>query len=204
MASTPAQICNRALLLVGNRNFIDDLVSETTESQLCAEIFEPLRDELLEEFPWKFASRRSTLALVANVSWPGWTLIYGQPADCVKAREIYPGTRNPSAAQRIAFDSVLVEDPSGNPTIKAIATDHTDAELIYTAQINATGLWSPLFTGALAWRLAIDLAFGLPVKPDVGQRMMTGYAVALAKAAASDAQQAQHDQPPPSPYISGR
>ncbi len=202
--STEAQICNRALLLVGNRARIDDLTQNTLEAQLCADIFDAARDELLEEHPWKFASRAATLALVDDATFPGWDLVYALPSDCVKAREIFAGTRNPSAEQRIAFDTVLVEDPGGTPNVRALVTDEADAQLLYTAQVNTSGLWSPLFCGALAWKLAISLAFGLPVKPDVAQRMATGYAVAIATAKALDANQAQKDAPPPSRYISGR
>lgn len=196
MATSEVQICNLALIRVGHRQLIDDLDEATTEAQLCKAMYELARDAVLERHWWKFATRRSTLGLLANVSRSGWVHAYAVPVDCLTERYLYPGTRNPANEQRIPFD---VEDDSGVGRI--LLTDQEDAELVYTARVENPVLFSSGFVQALTWKLASDLALGLPVKPQVGLAMANGYERALAVAAASDANRQQRDRPPEAEHI---
>lgn len=198
MATDAVQICNKALLRIGHRQLIGDLGENTAEAQACNTLYPLSRDEVLAELPWRFASYRSVLALLTTTR-NGWAFAYSLPADCVAPRRLWDGLRNPGKGQRIPFD---VEGDATSGGI--LLTDQPAAELIYTALIEDVPRFPPLFVDALAWKLAADLALGVTVKPQVGMAMAQQYTRALARAAASDANQGQADVPPDAEHIRAR
>lgn len=199
MATTEAQVCNIALARVGHRDFIDDLTDETTAAQVCDAHFDDARDAVLASVHWKFATRRATLAVISGAERSGWGYVYALPTDCIAPRSLYPGTRIPAAAQRIPFE---LEDDATYGTV--LMTDLADAELIYTHRHSTVVRWPPLFVHAVAWRLAMELALALPVKPAVGMAMEKGYRAALAEALAVELNSVREDPEPDSPLISVR
>lgn len=197
MATNEAELCNIALARVGQRQFIDALDEDTTEAESCSVLYGPTRDSVLAEFPWRFATRRATLAVLASVTRSEWQYAYSLPEDFISAQSLYAGKRNPAADERPAY--AIEMNDAGNGLI--LVTDTEDAELKYTARVETVSLFPPLFVDAVAWKLAAELCLALPIKPQVGLRMSEGYGLAIAKAAARDAQQAQEDQPPDSEFI---
>jgi hypothetical protein len=204
VALTDAQICTVALARIGQRQFVDDLNSNTSQAQVCKVLYPLARDAVLESFPWPFATRRATLGLLAGATKPGWAYVYVMPGDCVVARYLDPGTANPSADARIPFSREIADDANGMPTIPILLSNFAAAILIYTARLSNPGLWPALFTDALAWRMAADLALALAVKPELGLRMESAYAAALNAAASAQLRQLQSDVPPDSPFVRGR
>lgn len=204
MVTSEAQLCNIALARVGQREFIDSLTQATTASRLCAVLYAPARDAVLETFPWPFATRRQVLTALADASFSGWEYGYILPTDCLCVREVYAGTRNPAAASRIPYTLELGNDSDGYATLRIILTDEAGAEILYTARVTAVPLFPPLFVDALAWKLAADLALSLPVKPQVGLAMAQGYRQAVDLAALSQLRQRQGDAPAESESILAR
>lgn len=199
MAETAAQICNIGLLRIGQRQLLDDLDSDRSASgKACKALFADARNAVLAELWWGFATKRATLATVANATRDGWTYVYATPLKMVAAQYVYSGTRNPAAP--IAFE--LFEGETDGSTV--LATDQAAAILSYTYQHETVIAWPPLFVDALAWRLAVELALAMQVKPQVGLAMQKSYLVALAKAQAADANQTRRDPRPDSELITGR
>lgn len=197
MPVTPAQICNLGLLKAGEKQFIDALSDASELAQVSNLIYEPCRDEVLEAFWWPFATRRADLAVLADseddaYARSGWAYTYAVPADMLAPRYIETGIQNPAPDQQIPM---LWEDDA-NQSRGVILTNQTSAELVYTRRTTETGKFSAKFVNALAWRLAYEFTFGIPVKPGVAERMLQGYMMALNDAAASSF---KHSTPPPPP-----
>lgn len=66
MAQSRVSISNRALQILGAKKRISDPGEDSVNARECAVCYEPLRDRLLEEHPWRFARSRATLALYAD------------------------------------------------------------------------------------------------------------------------------------------
>ena len=208
MALTDAQICSVGLLRIGERQVIDDLNASSAPARNCKSLYPLALAALLEEFKWKFATRRATLAQLAiagvSVTRDGWGSVYSLPGDCAVVHYIYPGTTNPSSDARIPFERELADDAGGLPSIPVLLTNLSPASLVYTSNKVPTALFPGLFADALAWRMAYELALALAVKPAVGEKMLREYGVAWKKAAASDLRQSQQAPPPDSSFVRGR
>lgn len=195
---TPAQICTVALGRVGEKQAIDNLDANTASAKLCKAVYELSRDACLEEYWWSFAKRRATLNLLADDTADtefrdnaGWSYVYSLPNDCLLPRYIETGLLHPAPDQTIPFE--LEDDASEG---RLLLTTQEDAELVYTMRQENAGKFPPSFCNALSWRMAYELCFSLPVKPQVAERAMMAYRMALADAAASDK---AHQSPAPKP-----
>lgn len=206
--TTEVQLCNLALARIGQREFIDNLDDdETAVAEACRVLYGPARDAVLESVPWKFATRRATLALSTSPARDGWTYVYALPADCVSARAVtVPGIRAPAAGARIPFDTEADSSPAslGKVDSRVLLTNQAGAELVYTAQVETVALFPPLFVEAVAWKLASDLALCVLLKPAIAEAMMKKYELELSKAAASQYRQSREDQPPESEFTAVR
>lgn len=194
MSLSEAGLCNLALVRIGQRGTIDSLDEATVEAEACKVVYGPSRDAVLAEFWWPFATARSgTLAAITDGERDGWDYAYPLPADCIPdgARYIWSGLRDPPLESRIPF--AIEANDAGDGQI--LLTDLDEVSLVYTRAITAPGLFPPLFVQALAWKVAAELALGLPVKPQVGLAMDGKYEKALAKAIAASAKAQQRDAP---------
>ena len=196
--TTEAEVCNIALGLVGQRQFIDRLDEATTEAQVCAEYFAATRNDLLEAWHWRFATKRAVLALTTETRRE-WAFAYQSPADLLKARRIWDGERAPGSA-RIPFTRELNDAASGH----LILTNQPDAELIYTVELTTVALWPAAFVQALAAQLAVFLAPALAAKPQLLPTLERRAVLAFQRAAALDANETEPDEQAESEMIRER
>lgn len=196
MATSEAGVCNIALLRIGQRGGIDSLDEPTEAARACKFLFADARDLTLRGAWWKFATRRAALAPLANITRTGWSYVYAWPADCLTPRFIWPGLRNPSAENRVPFDTEN-DAQRGN----LLLSDAVTPELFYTFKHTSVGQWPPEFVDALAWRLAADLARGLVVKPALGDAMDKRAEFSIQRAAALELRKGQEDEPPEAEFI---
>lgn len=189
MATSEAGICNLALMKLGVTETIDDLEEDTPAARACALLYEQCRDSLLVLLPWPFAQRRATLTVIGEVEddlelEPTWEYAYALPDDCLLARHLFAGTRNPRPDERVKF---AIE---GHETHKKIlltdfeGTDDDPAELTYTARIEDVTIFPPHFVDALAWSLAAELAAPLSIDERREDRARRGFELALQRAGA--------------------
>ncbi|PZR17528.1 MAG: hypothetical protein DI536_04235 [Archangium gephyra] len=194
--TTAEAVCNLALGLVGQRQFIDRLDEPSTEAQVATVYYEQTRNKVLAAFRWRFATQRAVLALTAETR-SGWTFAYAAPAKMLVAQRIFDGNRNPGEGEEIPFAKELNDAGDGY----LILTDQPDAELIFTRELTTVALFPPHFVDALAAHLAVCFAGALPVKP----QLMPGFQMAaersLLTAAAIDANEAVADPAPESKTI---
>jgi hypothetical protein len=84
-------ICNMALnhLSVGKR--IASFTEKSAEARLCASLYDQVKDEVLRDFAWPFATKTATLALVVQQPTFEWGYAYRVPVDCLAARRLLNG-----------------------------------------------------------------------------------------------------------------
>ncbi len=202
--ATDAQLCSNALLRVGERQLIDSLDGPSQAAQVCKAVYAAQRDMLLEAFPWPFAEREQTLALLATETKAEWLYVYVAPDDMARAEYIFSGIRNPPPELRVPFKKCLGVATNGGATVPCIATDMASAVLVYTSKVTIPTLFPQLFVEALTWKIAVELALGLAVKPALVPGFLEQYKRTMLQAAAEQLNQAQGDQPTDSGIIRAR
>ncbi|SMF64682.1 hypothetical protein SAMN06265365_12330 [Tistlia consotensis] len=155
MTSSVVQICNLALGDVGAKAQIQSIDEASREAQLCKLYYDPARREVLRDHDWGFASKSEALALVGGQPVPRpWRYAYGYPSDCLAFREIL---REAAAEPPEPFEIAVNRGLDG----KVILADRALAVGRYSANVANATLFDAGFVGALAARLAVDLAQSL-------------------------------------------
>lgn len=161
-------LVNRALMRVGAQTIANLNAEQSREATAARLLFEEELRSTLYDFPWPFATKYATLAVVTGPSPTAnadWTYAYRQPADCVFERRLVVGRAGALDPTPPPFQ--LTADGTGG----LILTNQAAAVLEYTARIEGAVLASDrLFRDAFAWRLAAALAPSLanpdPEKPE--------------------------------------
>lgn len=198
--TTDAQVCNQALGLVGQRDQINSLNDDSTPGLACKTYYSTVKAAILEAHPWRWATKRNTLALLSGVEREGWEYVYAAPADLLSpksARRIEDGARPP--VEPLPF---LVEmNEAGNQFI--IACDVETPELVYTRDV-PVAMWPAVAIKALVAAMAEALALMLPVKPQLAQVLAPRALMALREAMADDGNTGSPDVTPDAPWVRAR
>lgn len=197
MAISKVALCNLALARIGTRSRITSIDEASTEAAALKTFFDAARDQVLNDHPWNFATKRQALAESAIDPPADWTYRYDYPTDCVRARALATTLRN------IDPPRFKVE---ANPDLasRCVLADEEDAILVYTARVTDTNLFDPAFVVALSWRLAADIAETLSGDRPTADRCEQAYLRALATAKAADAGEQQPELPRDAGWIEGR
>jgi hypothetical protein len=210
MAESDVDICNRALASVGVTKLIESLdQSGSVEAEQCSLWYARLRDEMLRDRIWKFATRRAVLAVVAGESRSDWAFVYALPANCLKIRGlVLPGARSPWMLQGYPFayyqgasSYTGVGVPASNKTVpydiearvddqdevigKVLLADMEDAEIIYTVRVTNPQAFDPDFEAALEAYLASKLALSLAKDVPRSRELRNEYELSCRKAGAN-------------------
>lgn len=159
--ASETDICNLALIRIGQGSRIASLDEESEPADLCEFVLPLARDDTLRSGSWPFASRRVALALVEEEPSTDWAYAYRVPSGCLRAIRLMP-TDGRNGRARIPFE---VE---GDDTAGLLFTDEPDAVLHYITRVENAGLFPPDFVDAMAWRMAMELAE--PLARDAGRR----------------------------------
>lgn len=210
MAASDVDICNRALSAIGSSKLIEALdQSGSTEAEQCSLWYARLRDEMLRERIWKFATLRAALALVAGETRTDWAFVYGLPDNCLKVRGlVLPGARSPwmlqgypfayyqgassytgvgvpASNKTVPFDIEARVDDQGEVIGKLLLCDMENAELIYTTRVTNPQAFDPDFEAALEAYLASKLALSLAKDVVRSRELRAEYELACRKAGAT-------------------
>jgi hypothetical protein len=172
--ASKVDICNIALSHVGAYR-IQSITETTKEAKECNNFYEIALNAVLEDHDWSFARKRLVLALLTD-TYSGWSYAYQYPTDCVCPRYIvdvngtYTGTSyDVESDQYVAVGRVSFEIASDSTlSNRLILTDKADAELVYTAKVTDTNMFTFKFIEAFAIKLASYLA--QPLKGDIQLR----------------------------------
>ena len=181
MASA-VDICTLALGHIGNKAEITAIVPPdgSAEAAQCGKFYPIARDECLSEFDWGFAKRRQILAQISGTAPSGWQYWYTVPNPYLVARQLVVEEYNTPV-------QFVTESHVTHGTIILANTDN--AELWYTAIIEDTTKYPPLFIHALSWLLASYLALPITREPKIKEIAAQQYNFNMGKAKSTDASQ---------------
>jgi len=164
MATSAVDICNMALARAGVSRVLGSLDEASTEAGVCRVLYPTALEATLASAPWPFATKRAVLTPLASGGRGGFTYSYNLPSDCITVQEVFIG-RGLREDQKAPFQVETDAD------VRILLCDVEDAEVKYTARVENPLTFHPLFTDALGWRLAQDLAISLHKDEDLHTRM---------------------------------
>jgi len=184
--SSIVDICNLGLAHIANAAEVTaiDPPDGTAEADHCARFYPIARDECLQYHAWTFATRRASLAeLAENPLEERWGFAYGMPNQVIRPIAVL----NPIStddAESEEFEVETLEDGS-----QVIYTNMEDAVLKFIWRQENPVKFSPAFVVGLSYKLAAYLAG--PILKEDGRSIRGRHGVAvgmLSQAAALDAQ----------------
>jgi hypothetical protein len=195
------QICNRALGRVGNSRTMNSLTERTKEAATCSLFFEDMRDAVLSDFDWNFALTRVALADLGTPP-PDWQYSYAYPSDCMRATELFmPGKHlHGMRSPKIIFETAANSDGNG----RVILTNQPQAWLLYVRRITDPTMFDAIFSDALAWRLAAEIAMPITGNANLGTAAQNRYTQVIASAGAHSMNEAQEEDEPMSDIARAR
>lgn len=204
MPFSDVDICNMALACLGVGQTISDLdTDETQEANAANQFLEVVREQVIRDFPWPFASTLVTLGLESDPDEAYNTeyfYAYRYPADCVAAKRMPTGLLPEPLGTRVPFR--ISSDSEG----KLILTNLETATLEYTRLVTDATLYPSDFVMAMsyrmAWHMAPMLARGDPM--GLGMKALQMYQMEISKAKANAAQEEMPERQADAEWIQGR
>lgn len=108
MALSAIALCSRALLRVGATT-IASFDDGTSESEVAANLYPPLRDAVLSSHPWSFATGQITLPRLAGEPLADFGGAFQLPADFLRVLSAGPGGRGQGLTYRIRESRLLCD-----------------------------------------------------------------------------------------------
>lgn len=225
MALDEAGVCNQALARLGIKTYVDDLeTDQTEEAETCNVFYADVRDACLSTFKWPFATRRATLAQDGDEpARVGWLYVFRAPSDCLVARAMWPITATTDPAlddlygpQGQALTTAYLRTPRRDQMVsyaiekattgdhKVILCDVLAPVLFYTARVEDPVQFPSLFTSALAWKLAAEMAMPLTQDKQKAAYCREMYRQEIHEAYAIALNEQQEDEPPTTESIAVR
>lgn len=203
MASV-VEICNMALARIGVSSFISNLNEPSNEARVCSLFYEPMRDFALRDGLWNFAKKQQQLA-DAGTPPEQWSFKYALPDDFLKARFIWmPGTPVLPGTYEVPGQTIFIQEQRVRFEIalsggqKVLYCNQPEAELVYTARVEDTTLYDPIFVSALSYLLASEIAMPLSVQPNLAKAALDRYQLVASMASAHSMSEGYEGQPPES------
>ena len=176
-------ICNQALNWLG-QDRISSLDDNTTAAKLCRANYQFIRDAVMETRMWTFATTRAISETTDIDDW-GTSYVHSVPLNWLGVYRAYV------SAPRSITEGVV--DQSYRKEGRNILSSRAKLYLWGIQKVTDTQAFSPLFTQALAARLAADFAIPLTENRLLQADMWALYEAKLAEAAVRDGQQGGND-----------
>jgi len=167
---TDIQIVNNALRKLGEQP-ISSLSGTSETEKIAGDSYTYIRDALLSEFPWNFATRRTAINAFASAPVWGFARKYALPTDLLRLIEVENNFDHPYKVE----DGWILTDLESPINIK----------YVYTIQETQM---TPAFVEALSSRLAFEWARPLSQTSTVVSEMFELYKNKLRVARAFDSQ----------------
>ena len=181
-------ICNLALMMVGIPA-ITSFQDENNNAKLCKTFFPVLRDRVLRDHTWSFATAGYDLQCLAEKSIdPEYRYVCALPGDVIRVIEIV-GNR----PYRRVENKILVQE--------------LPATLIYTRRVEDPGLFDETFVEALQYLLAAEIGMSNTRDAQLINMYRQEYEKRLALARSIDSQEnryAMQNRPQRSSWIKSR
>jgi len=152
--TTNIDLTNRALAEIGTRSQITSMTDGSQEALYANLLYPGLRDFLLREGDYEFASTPVVPTALATPLVP-WLFAYQYPTDCVRVKQLIPTGFN--LMDPIPVEYNILNDAAN----RAIVTKLQAAFLVYTSNGVVETFWDAMFTESFVRMLASALAFAL-------------------------------------------
>jgi hypothetical protein len=158
--ASEVDICNLALGHIGDAAEITAIAPPdgSTQAALCKKFYPIARDETLAKHDWGFARRRQLLSKLSADAPSGWSYWFTIPNPFIAARGLVAEDYDTPTEYKI-------ESHETHGTVVLAEVD--PAELWYTASIEDTTKFPPVFVHALSWKLASYLAIPTTREPKI-------------------------------------
>lgn len=187
MVASVVSICSNASLMLGGKA-ISDLNESNDRARLASNLFEPVRDYLLQCHPWKCAIARVSLAPDATTPAFDWAFQYTIPSDFLYPLSI--GEEGGEAEYLVEGRKLLCDE---NPVL-----------LRYVFRNTVPASWDPVLVWAMT--MAMKAVFAYPVTASASMENLVDGAVAevLKRARAVDGQMGTPPTLGDSPLLNSR
>lgn len=175
-------ICNQALAWLGAPT-ITSLEDPSTAATLCRTNYPFLRDAVLEERMWTFATVRATSTVGDKDEW-GEMYKHGIPTDWLSVFRVYKSVSNNCLVTSREWKREGAFVLSKDPTVYMWGIK----------RVTDTGQFSSMFVQALAARIAADLAIPITENRALQGDMWQLYGAKLKEASTRDGQQGTNEQ----------
>ena len=170
-------IFNLALMRLGAMPVLSpDDVSKRGEA--LRSVYDLVRDVVLRDHPWNFATRRASLARLTEAPLFGFAYAYQLEDTVLRVLGLL-------SADSGIIDPTLAYAVEG----RQLLTDQASASIKYIERITNPQLFDSRFCSALASRLASEVALQLTGSPGIKKQMMEEYHYELSAARSIDAQE---------------
>ena len=147
MSNSVVQICNMALAKIGSESFITSLDDDTKSARHLKIFYEPIRDSLLRSHLWRFARKQYQLAPLVTAPLFDGGYYFQMPTDCL--RVVIPDENYFYSYGRWSVEG------------DKILADTSVLNIVGLQRVTDPNLFDPIFTEALATRLAHELCIPL-------------------------------------------
>jgi hypothetical protein len=170
-------ICNKALDKLG-QSPITSLDDGNKAANLCSRNWPLIRDQVLRDHPWNFATRRATLAPSSTVPDWGFTASFPLPSACLRVTEVLD----------LSTSDYQIEG-------RAILADATVLYVRYVERITDPNVYDASFIDSAATRLAAEMCEALTQNNKKKEMLFSEYDASLTGAKRVDGQ-----ENPPVPF----
>lgn len=176
MAASEVSIVNGAMIRLGV-GVITSLADDSPQARVANRRFTTLRDDLLRDHPWNWATKRVTIpASTVSPTW-GFANAFPLPANYRRLMEV----QNPSKLE------YRIESTSDG---KVIVTDiSAPLNIAYVALITDVAQWDTKFNEVLSARCAVDWVEALKNNATLKETLQVEFVVALKAAKGVDGQE---------------
>jgi hypothetical protein len=153
---------------------INSLSEAIPEAEICNLFYENVKNSLLRQYPWNFASK-SLLLTETEKEVPAWNYTYIYPSNILHVRSVFD-VNEPII--EIPNDFEIVTESS----VKYICCNIYQAYAKCTYKVTDPTLFDPLFVEALSCKLALEISMSLTNNTSRTSEVMSKYKEALGNA----------------------
>jgi hypothetical protein len=173
--ASKTEIANYALSLYGEPPVLNiDPPESNRAARIMALRFDSVRDAVLRAHPWNFAVARAKLNKLVDKPPFGFEAAFALPTDFLRVVRVNEAS---------GFANYKLERLKGS---RVLLSNDSEINLIYISRVKETGLFDPLFTEALAARLAADTVYAVTQSRELVSDLWTLYRQKLAEARTID------------------